>query len=121
MKEISNWDSTTRRLKLDQAQKIAEYNKKYFFSQEFSVIIHNELRQNLSNALVEVEKTNTAQAWMTRRRKLATVDEIRNILTGTTPHPNFNSNPEYFKSCTRKNIAKIVAMARKLQNQKNSC
>jgi hypothetical protein len=121
MKEIANWDSTTRQLKLDQAQKIAEYNKKYFFSQQFSAILDNELRQNLSNALVEVEKTNTAQTWMTRRRRLSTVDEIKNILTGAVPHPDFNSNPEYFSSYTRKNIAKIVAMARKLQNQKNSC
>jgi hypothetical protein len=101
---------------LTQAQEIVEYNKQYFFSQEFFTLVSNELRKNLSNALVEVEKTNTSQIWFERRRELSTVDEIRNILTGAIPHPNLNSEPEYFLSHTRKNIAKVVAMAKKFQN-----
>jgi hypothetical protein len=116
MGEISNWDPITCQIKLTQAQEIVEYNKQYFFSQEFFTLVSNELRKNLSNALVEVEKTNTSQIWFERRRELSTVDEIRNILTGAIPHPNLNSEPEYFLSHTRKNIAEVVAMAKKFQN-----
>jgi hypothetical protein len=118
MHEIANWDTATCKLKLVQAQEVAEYNKQYFFSQKFFTLVDNELRQNLFNALAEVQKTNTLQIWLERRRELSTVDEIRKILTGMAPHPDFNNNPKYFKSHTRKNIAKIVAMARKLQKLK---
>jgi hypothetical protein len=120
MSEIANWDTTTCQLKLTQAQEIAEYNKQYFFSQEFFALIDNELRQNLSNALIEVEKTNTSQIWLERRRELSTVDEIRKILTGAVPHPNFDINPTHFFSHTKDNIAKVVAIARRFQNQKNN-
>jgi hypothetical protein len=120
MSKIANWDATTCQFKLAQAQEIAEYNKQYFFSQEFSSLIDNELRKNLFNALVEVEKTNTSQNWIKRRQELSTVDEIRKILTGSAPHTDFDSNPIYWSSHTKENIAKVVAMARKFQNQKNS-
>jgi hypothetical protein len=120
MSEIVNWDATTCELKLAQAQEIADYNKQYFFSEKFITLINNELRQNLSNALVEVEKTNTSQIWFARRRELSTVDEIRKILTGSAPHPGFLEHPKFNLLYTRKNIAKVVAMARKFQDQKNS-
>ena len=101
---------------MTQAQEIVEYNKQYFFSQEFFTLVSNELRKNLSHALVEVEKTNTSQIWFERRRKLSTVDEIRKILTGSAPHTDFDRNPTYYSLHTKENIAKVVAMAKKFQN-----
>jgi hypothetical protein len=120
MREVANWDPATCELKLAQAQEIAEYNKKYFFSQEFFSLIDNELRQNLSNALIEVENTKTAQEWLENRQKLSTIDEIEKIISGSVAWPDFDSCPKYFSSYTKENIAKVVAMANKLQNQKNS-
>jgi hypothetical protein len=120
MSKIANWDTATCELKLAQAQEIAEYNKQYFFSQEFFTLINNELRQNLFNALVEVQKTNTAQAWLERRQELLTVDEIEKVISGAVVYPDFDSNPTYWSSYTKENIAKVVAMANQLQNQKNS-
>jgi hypothetical protein len=120
MHEIANWDPTTFQLKLTQAREIAEYNKQYFFSQDFFALVDGELRQNLSNALVNVEKTNTAQMWSDRWRKLSTVDEFKKIISGSIPHPDFDSNPTFFSSYTKENIAKIIAMSKKLQDQKNS-
>jgi hypothetical protein len=120
MSKIANWDATTCQFKLAQAQEIVEYNKQYFFSQEFLALIDNELRKNLSNAIVEVEKTNTSQNWIKRRQELSTVDEIRKILTGSASHPDFDDYPKFWSTLTRKNVATVVKKAKKFQNQKNN-
>ena len=59
MKQIANWDSQTRERKIAQAQTIAEYNKKLFFSKNFFNLIVSELRDNLTQAVEISKKTNT--------------------------------------------------------------
>jgi hypothetical protein len=118
MNEIANWDPDTRKLKLTQAQEISNYNKQYFFSQDFFARIDKELRQNLSNALIEVEKTNTAQIFLKRHQELSTVKEIRDIINAKIAHPDFDDDPKFWSTLTRKNVAKVLTMAKnaKLKN-----
>lgn len=59
MKQISRWDEITHEQKLAQAQSIADYNKKHFFSKEFFELVVGELRTNLESGLTEVEKLRT--------------------------------------------------------------
>lgn len=51
MKEISQWDTATKNSKFAQAQEIAKYNQKRFLSQEFSDLLINELKDNLTVGL----------------------------------------------------------------------
>jgi len=118
MSEIANWDTTTRQIKLAQAQEVASYNKQHFFSKEFFNLIDNELRKNLSSALIEVKKNNTAQTWLNRRRELSRVDQIQKIISGVAPHPDSKNNPTYFLSHTKENIEKVVAIAKKIAKSK---
>lgn len=119
MTEIANWDPATRTLKLNQAQEIVRYNKQHFFSLEFFKLIDQELRQNLHNALVEVETTNTAQEYLGRLQELSTVEEIQKIISGSVPHPNCHLSPEVWSTMTRKNVAKVTKIAKKIAKLKN--
>lgn len=66
MKHISGWDSNTRTTRLTQAQKIADHNRRWFFSQEFSDRIVQELETNLESALEEIKKCNNFRPWIDR-------------------------------------------------------
>jgi hypothetical protein len=120
MRTIADWDSPTQQSKMAQAQQIAEYNKQYFFSEEFFKLVSNELKQNLSSAITLAHSTNTAQVWRTRRKEIGKVDAIRDILSGSVPHPDFDSAPKYFNTITRKNIAKVMAAAVNFSKKKSS-
>ena len=120
MNDIANWDSETRKFKLAQAQQIANYNKKYFFSEIFFHLVTNELNQNLSIALTEIEKNNVPHIWLERRKKLAKIDELRKILSACVPWPDFNDNPKFWSTMTRQNIAKVIAKGRTITKLKNS-
>lgn len=121
MNNIANWDNKTRKFKLAQAQKIANYNKKYFFSKTFFSLITNELNENLSNAITEIEKNNVPYVWLERRQKLSKIDALRQILTARIPWPDFNDAPEFWSTMTRKNIAKVIAKGRTvIKSKKNS-
>jgi hypothetical protein len=120
MRTIAGWDSTTQQNKMIQAQQIAEYNKQYFFSEEFFKLVSNELKQNLSSAITLAHSTNTAQVWRTRRKEIGKVDTIRDILSGRVPHPDFDSDPKHFNTITRKSIAKVMAAAINFSKKKSS-
>jgi hypothetical protein len=66
MAQIDNWGPPVREQKLAEAQAIADYNRQYFFSQEFFNLVTSELTANLTIALVEVEQTKNYQAWVDR-------------------------------------------------------
>jgi hypothetical protein len=118
MNDISNWKDATRRKKMSQAQKIAKYNKTYFFSEKFFQLIVKELKENLSQAISEVNQCRAPEQWLNRRRELARVDEIQAILTSRVPHPNFDRSPAFYRSMTRETIAKVVAMAAQITKSK---
>jgi hypothetical protein len=83
MKQIANWDYNTKENKMAQARLIAEYNQQHFFSDNFFTEIANELKNNLADALTELEKTNTNQLYLDRWRKILSVDEVKTILSNT--------------------------------------
>ena len=66
MDQIAQWDDRTKKNKLLQAQKIAEQNRQWFFSQEFFNLIINELKTNLKLAFNELELCNNYQPWIDR-------------------------------------------------------
>jgi hypothetical protein len=47
MKQINDWSPETRHQKLLQAQAVADHNRAWFFSQEFSALVLDELCKNL--------------------------------------------------------------------------
>lgn len=57
MHEISNWTPAFKEQKIAQAQAIADYNRQYFFSNDFFNQITNELKENLSTGIVELNNT----------------------------------------------------------------
>jgi hypothetical protein len=61
MQQIANWDSATRIDKMTQAQAIADYNKKLFFSEEWQASIVNEYKTNFSTAMKTMTENVTAK------------------------------------------------------------
>ena len=66
MRHISTWDLETKTKKMAQAQAIADYNKKLFFSDEWQEGIFAEYKRNLSEAM----KIMTANITAANTRKL---------------------------------------------------
>jgi hypothetical protein len=66
IKQISNWDLETKTKKIAQAQAIADYNKKLFFSNEWQESIFDEYRRNFSEAM----KIMTANITAANTRKI---------------------------------------------------
>jgi hypothetical protein len=105
MKEISQWDQSTRLKKLQEAQEIANYNKKHFFSRHFFSTVTNELHTNLESAVKELEDTNTSKLWFDRRKTLYSIPEIKNIF-----FDNGSNSP--WPGRTRKEFMEPVIQAR---------
>ena len=80
MQEIVNWAPDVREKKKVQAQAIAEYNKKHFFSKEFFYLVVNELKTNLKSAFTELELCNNYTSWVSRWGKLLTHSEVIEFL-----------------------------------------
>jgi hypothetical protein len=119
MRHIANWTPEQRADKMAQAQAISDYNKKHFFSQEFHTHITEELKNNLTSALTELENTNTSKRYIDRRKQFSKVDYLREIMTGPgleDKSRNHTSQPQR----TRKTIAIVIAKARQyyLRNTK---
>jgi len=111
MKEIANWDSKTKEKKLAQAQIIAEYNKKYFFSKEFFDLVQSELSTNLSQALTHLVQTNTSLRWLELRKKLCQHQELKDIMFGRMLHPDLEIQKKFY--CNTKDVMQILQTARK--------
>ena len=101
MQEIVNWAPDVRERKMVQAQAIAEYNKKHFFSQEFFDLVVNELKTNLKSAFTELELCNNYTSWVSRWKKLLTHSEVIEFL-------ETNQN---FKEPTKSQIDVIMKLA----------
>ena len=101
MQEIVNWAPDVRERKMVQAQAIAEYNKKHFFSQEFFDIVVNELKTNLKSAFTELELCNNYTSWVSRWKKLLTHSEVIEFL-------ETNQN---FKEPTKSQVDFIMKLA----------
>jgi hypothetical protein len=64
MIQIANWDPHTRQQKMAQANAIADYNKKWFFSKDFFNLIIGELETNFKLAFEELELCNNYKHWI---------------------------------------------------------
>jgi hypothetical protein len=117
MKTISQWNDTTKKAKLAQAQQIANFNKKHFFSKSFFKKIKNELSTNLQKQLTELVDKNTAERWLNQRKLWSKHEPIKKIITGKTPLSSIgypNSNNMFWSTIFKTSeVIKALKLARK--------
>jgi hypothetical protein len=80
MQHIAAWDESTKKNKLLQAQEIADYNQKWFFSQNFFDLVINELKTNLTLAFNDLNQCNNYKSWIDRLQKAITYPKIIEFL-----------------------------------------
>ena len=80
MNQIANWTPQVRQHKLAQAQAVADYNKKHFFSQEFFDLVINELKTNLKSGFDSLELCNNYTKWIAQWQELLAYPEVTAFL-----------------------------------------
>jgi hypothetical protein len=82
MKTISQWDAETKAMKMQQAKEITDYNKKWFFNQDFFSSILNELDQNLAHAFHELDHNtpHNYSKFIAAWNRILPFEEIQNDL-----------------------------------------
>jgi hypothetical protein len=80
MKDIISWDSSTKKYKLAQAQEIADYNRRWFFSEDFTNLIANELKINLQSAFDILHQDNDHSDWINRWNHLTSHKQVTEFL-----------------------------------------
>jgi hypothetical protein len=88
MQQISAWNESTKKNKLEQAQEIAEYNRQWFFSQNFFDLVINELKTNLKLAFEELGQCNNYKPWINCWQKCLNYPEVVKFLK-TNQDSNF--------------------------------
>lgn len=92
MKEISQWDTCTRKKKMSQAREISAYNKKYFFSGKFFEIVVQELIDNLEISLSqEIDKAKISK-YLQEWKNFVAYQEVQDFLK----HDDNNIGKYYF-------------------------
>jgi hypothetical protein len=86
MKYISNWLPHQRERNMAKAQAIADYNRQYFFSQEFANKIINELKTNLKISFEILESCDNYRAWLNRWTQLLAFSEVREFLKNSNTY-----------------------------------
>ena len=77
MSNIISMPKDKREEMLLKAQSIADYNRQHFFSDKFQNQISKELRDNLKTGLDSIEKLNTGECFLNRRKKMLANIEYR--------------------------------------------
>lgn len=77
MSDIVSMPTSKREEMLVKARSIADYNKQHFFSDKFQTQISKELRDNLTVGLACIDKLNTGQGFLNRRKKMLANAEYR--------------------------------------------
>ena len=82
MKTIYQWDAETKAIKMQQAKAIADYNKKWFFNQDFFRSILDELDQNLAHAFHELDHNtpHNYSKFIAAWNRILPFEEIQNDL-----------------------------------------
>jgi hypothetical protein len=111
MKQITTWRPDDRAHKLKQAQIIADYNRQYFFSQEFFKLVTDELTVNLKLAVDELYSTNNYNTWIERWNQRLSHQSMIDYL-------DTNQNPGW-PDKTQVNFVKKIVLDR-LNNINNS-
>jgi hypothetical protein len=102
MEQISTWDESTKKNKLLQAQEIANYNRQWFFSQDFLNLITTELKTNLKLAFEKIDQCNNYKPWIDRWTNLLSYPEVVEFL-------NTNQDP-YFPN--KDTVTQLLLLAR---------
>lgn len=76
MKKLQALPDSERRATLCEIYKIAEFNKNWFFSEQFDHVVKNELVSNLKSALAQVQVTR-GKNYLYRRNRAKTVHTDR--------------------------------------------
>jgi uncharacterized protein YeaO (DUF488 family) len=109
MQQIFAWDGITKNNKLVQAQAIADYNRQWFFSQNFFDLVINELTTNLKLAFDELEQCNNYQPWIDRWQKLITYPEINDFLkTNQDMHLPTEESVEFVMKLAQTRLAEVA-------------
>ena len=80
MKQIANWAPWIREQKLAEAQAIADYNKKHFFSKEFFNQVVTELKNNLQSGVIQLHNTNNFKPFIDRWEHFLTFKKISSFI-----------------------------------------
>jgi len=108
MKQIANWDQLTRQHKLSQAQIIADYNRQWFFSQNFFDIVLNELSTNLKLAFEQLEGCNNYLPWINYCHHLMTYPKIIKFLkTNQSYHSPNEKQINYLIKVAQQKLDKV--------------
>ena len=107
MSRIVKWSDTERKKYFPMLNKICKYNQKHFFSNDFFNSIVNELRENLTGAIKEIESTNTSETFFEIRKTIAKIPELRDFYNLT--------NDTTFR--TRQDVAFFIKKAREYYNR----
>ena len=86
MNQIANWLPQVKERKLAEAQAVADYNKKHFFSKEFFDLVINELKTNLKTGFNNLELCSNYTKWITQWKELITYPEVTTFLNTNTNH-----------------------------------
>jgi hypothetical protein len=77
MKTITEWTPEEQLVNWRKIKKITNYNKQYFFNEQFFNLIVGELTHNLTVAFVEIEETNTSKTFFDFRKTLRKIPGFR--------------------------------------------
>lgn len=105
MSNIASMPPIKQEEMLKRANKIADYNKKHFFSANFQDQITKELTSNLKIAFTELEETNTSKRYLDWRKLFSTKPLLKKHLVT-------NDKLIVTDDRTRQDIAQVVKQAR---------
>jgi hypothetical protein len=93
MRDIANWTPEQQNSKMAQAQSVADYNKKHFFSSSFFDTVTTELTANLKLAFDAFKCTNDCHQWLevwdrllSNRQVTEFLDTNQNVVYPTKLH-----------------------------------
>ena len=80
MREITTWSDKLRCDNVQRMQQIADHNHKHFFSKDFSDLIVNELRTNMTEAFDQIKQDPGFDKWLDRWQYLLQFPQVRDFV-----------------------------------------
>jgi hypothetical protein len=80
MLEVTAWSEELRRDNIQRMQQIADHNHNHFFSKDFSDLIINELRTNMTEAFDQIKQDSGFDKWLDRWQHLLQFSQVRDFL-----------------------------------------
>jgi hypothetical protein len=109
MKNIASWDPVTKTHKIAHAVSVAEYNKKYFFSDKFFNTVIGELTTNIKLAFDQFNAGNNYTSWLHNWDKRLLHSQVIEFLnTNLDPRFPTKSTVDQIRSVAQHQLEKIV-------------